>query len=398
MTLETNHAIHAASKTKHTTLLATYVTLQTIPLMDIEKYSRNLISGPAIILYGGEQLKGCKTFLSLLMVIVFSLSVFPLAYSTTTIVDFNSRRSTPLVGQVFIVNVTVSNVINLSSWQTVISFDHSILNCTGLSLPPDHVFSGYSVFFPPPVINNENGTVKAFCSLEGTGSINGSGKLCTIQFQAKTLGVSSLNFINIMMKQSDGTYLLNPDMIVIPFEAAIGIVEVSASGFQANIFNVTQDTQTYQVAVSTNSTVTNFHFNQTNRELGFNVTGSDGTTGACIVTIPKALLNSTLIALLDDTAIRAYNNLTHTLPENETYCFTYLNYTHSERSFKILLTVSGDLTGDRKVDVRDVAIVAKAFGTTPDLPRWNPLADVDNNQKVDVRDVSFVAKNYGKQL
>jgi len=343
-------------------------------------------------------LKRCMAFLLLLMVVAFLLSVSPPAYSTATIVDFNSRRSTPLVGQIFNVNVTVSNVMNLSSWQVVISFDNSILNCTGLSLPQDHIFSGYSVFFPQPVINNEHSTVKAFCSLDGTSSINGSGKLCTIQFQTRTLGVSSLNFVNVMMKQSDGSYLLDPDLTVIPFEATIGIVEVSASDFHQSVFDVTQNAQTYQVAISTNSTITDFHFNQTNKELGFNVTGSDGTAGACIVTIPKILLNSTLIALIDNTATRTYNNSTHTLPENETCCFIYLNYTHSERSIKILLTVQGDLNGDRKVDVKDVATVAKAFGTTPGLPRWNPLADVDDNQKIDVRDVSFVAKNFGKQL
>jgi len=68
----------------------------------------------------------------------------------------------------------------------------------------------------------------------------------------------------------------------------------------------------------------------------------------------------------------------------------------------IWLGFAGDLNGDGKVDIKDIAIVAKAFGSYPGSPNWNPIADVTGptlgvpDNKVDIRDVAYVAKNFGK--
>jgi len=60
-----------------------------------------------------------------------------------------------------------------------------------------------------------------------------------------------------------------------------------------------------------------------------------------------------------------------------------------------VLTVSplvGDVNGDLKVDIRDLQIVAVAFGSTPSSSNWNPYADVNGDGRVDIRDVALVAK------
>jgi endoglucanase len=57
----------------------------------------------------------------------------------------------------------------------------------------------------------------------------------------------------------------------------------------------------------------------------------------------------------------------------------------------------GDLNLDGKVDIKDIHIVAAAYGTFPGYPRWNPVADINKDGKVDIRDVSIVAKEYGEQ-
>ena len=67
--------------------------------------------------------------------------------------------------------------------------------------------------------------------------------------------------------------------------------------------------------------------------------------------------------------------------------------------FEVILVA--DLTGDGKVDMRDVAIVARAFGSEPGDPLWNPVADVTGtihmvpDGRVDMRDVAFVARAFG---
>jgi len=56
-----------------------------------------------------------------------------------------------------------------------------------------------------------------------------------------------------------------------------------------------------------------------------------------------------------------------------------------------------DLNDDRRVDIKDLAIVAVAFGShNPGSSRWNPIADVIKDGQIDIRDVAFVARNFGK--
>jgi len=55
-----------------------------------------------------------------------------------------------------------------------------------------------------------------------------------------------------------------------------------------------------------------------------------------------------------------------------------------------------DLNQDGKIDMRDIAIAARAFGSTPGSPNWNPVADVNGDGKVDMKDIAPVARNFGK--
>jgi parallel beta-helix repeat protein len=56
----------------------------------------------------------------------------------------------------------------------------------------------------------------------------------------------------------------------------------------------------------------------------------------------------------------------------------------------------GDVNMDGKVDGRDIAIVARAFGSILGDPRWNALADVNDDGKIDGKDIVTVAKLFGK--
>jgi hypothetical protein len=60
--------------------------------------------------------------------------------------------------------------------------------------------------------------------------------------------------------------------------------------------------------------------------------------------------------------------------------------------------LSTDINGDGVVNIFDVAIVAKAYGSYPGHPRWNPAADLDSNETVNIFDVAKVAKDYGKTV
>jgi len=67
----------------------------------------------------------------------------------------------------------------------------------------------------------------------------------------------------------------------------------------------------------------------------------------------------------------------------------------------------GDLNGDGVVDIKDVSVVAKAFGSygpnymyngSPAHSRWNGAADLDGNNVVNCIDIVIVAGNFGKTI
>jgi parallel beta-helix repeat protein len=62
----------------------------------------------------------------------------------------------------------------------------------------------------------------------------------------------------------------------------------------------------------------------------------------------------------------------------------------------VCVGIPGDVDGNHKVDIKDILIMAKAYGTNPQSPNWNPNADVDCNDKVDIKDILIAAKNFGK--
>ncbi len=62
----------------------------------------------------------------------------------------------------------------------------------------------------------------------------------------------------------------------------------------------------------------------------------------------------------------------------------------------------GETNFDFKIDIKDIAVAAKAFGSYPEHPEWNPLADITGPEhlvpdgKVDIRDLALIASNFGK--
>jgi hypothetical protein len=56
----------------------------------------------------------------------------------------------------------------------------------------------------------------------------------------------------------------------------------------------------------------------------------------------------------------------------------------------------GDVNRDGKVDVKDVYMVARAYGSCPGQINWNSVCDINYDGKIDVKDYYIVCKNYGK--
>jgi len=61
-----------------------------------------------------------------------------------------------------------------------------------------------------------------------------------------------------------------------------------------------------------------------------------------------------------------------------------------------VITIIGDINGDFKVDIKDLVLVIKYFGSYPSHPKWNPNADVNSDGKVDIKDLVLVIKHFGE--
>jgi PKD repeat protein len=62
----------------------------------------------------------------------------------------------------------------------------------------------------------------------------------------------------------------------------------------------------------------------------------------------------------------------------------------------ITITFRADLNRDGTVNILDITILAKAFGSRPGDSDWNPIADIYADGVVNIRDVTIAAKDYGK--
>lgn len=72
----------------------------------------------------------------------------------------------------------------------------------------------------------------------------------------------------------------------------------------------------------------------------------------------------------------------------------YLNNTFINGWIKVAMV--GDTNGDGKIDMKDVAVLTRAFGAYPGHPRWNIFADINRNGTVDMMDIAILARNFGK--
>ncbi len=95
----------------------------------------------------------------------------------------------------------------------------------------------------------------------------------------------------------------------------------------------------YPLSLFTNSTISNFSFNQSTTEISFNVTGQDGTIGFCNITLPNTLVqnlwqgNPTI--LVDGEQPLQISSWT-----DGNYTYIYFTYVHSEHKVVIVPELS----------------------------------------------------------
>jgi thermitase len=127
----------------------------------------------------------------------------------------------------------------------------------------------------------------------------------------------------------------------------------------------------------------------------FNVTVYANTTATATQTVTLTSRNSTTITFTWGTTGFAKGNYTIWA-----YAWPVPGETDIEDNTLtdgwIVVTVIGDINGDFKVDIKDLVLLIKSFGSYPNHPRWNANADVNGDGKVDIKDLVLVIKHFGE--
>ncbi|MCJ7631488.1 hypothetical protein MUP77_03685 [Candidatus Bathyarchaeota archaeon] len=102
---------------------------------------------------------------------------------------------------------------------------------------------------------------------------------------------------------------------------------------QTSIFNVMVDGNSYPVSIFSNSSISDFSFNQSERTISFSVSGEAGTAGFCNVTFPVQLLGGPYVGLIDGLQESG------TVTSNATHTSVYFTYSQSSHSVDIVGTI-----------------------------------------------------------
>jgi len=248
-----------------------------------------------IIIHKREEEQERLKEVSLVVIVLFLLS-FVMPFGTvqagTAVIQVDPAASTVNVGDVFKVNVTITDVTNLAVWEFQLYYLSSVLNCSQIVEGP-FLKNGGNTFFTFNINNAYNAThgrlLAGSTLLGAVPGVNGSGTLATVTFKAKATGNTPLHLSDITLLDATP-----PPRNPIPH-----------------------------------------------------------TTNHATVTVVS--------------------------------------------SYPIW-----DLNQDGKCDIKDLAIAAKAYGSYPGSPNWNPIADITGptllvpDGKVDIRDIALIAKHYGE--
>jgi hypothetical protein len=340
-----------------------------------------------------------KTVLKMLILLILSavfLAAFPsaaVAQNTKLYVDPPTLAGLE-VGNIFQVNITVSNVLDLYAWQFTLFYRGDILNATNIEEGPflkTHPDTDQTYFVTPIFTdsynNTDQGKIISSSTLVGVkGGVNGNGTLATITFQVKAEGSSPLAFAETILVDSVEPFGNRILHVTVNGMIHVGLHDVAITNTK------TSKTIAADTIVYINITVEN----QGRTAESFSITTYYNSNQIETKTVTDLQSGSSIVVTFawDTTPVPKGNYTISAVAslvpgETETEDNTHIDGQIQE-------TIPGDVTGDRAVNILDISKVAKIFGATEADPKWDPNVDLDDNGLINIVDITKVAKEFGK--
>jgi len=301
----------------------------------------------------------------------------------------------PSIDETFSVNITVSSVVDLYSWQVGMTFNASMLEALSFDEGPFLKQGGTTIMVNGTIDNLAGNITKHGVSLTGpVPGVNGSGALATVTFRVKDYGSSTLHLTDVILLDSQ------TPQNAIPVTVSDGYVEISPLVLRHDVAVVgvgvayplgANETTGVYAGWKLNVTVT--VKNEGDYTESFSVTAYNGTgiigTQSVADLAPGA--NTTLLYPWDTTGV-VHGNYTikavAVLPEDAEPA----DNTMIDGVVKVKFP--GDADGSGFVDVSDFAILAASwFKGYPD-PDYDVRADFNGSGFVDVSDFAVLATHW----
>jgi hypothetical protein len=333
---------------------------------------------------------------------------------------------TPAYGKTFSVNVTLQNVANLYGYDFKLYWNTTLLNCIGFktTIPTGW---GTNYFAAENETNQALGMYWLAVAAESTApTFNGTTTLATLTFKitydpiypenvtsllhlADTY-LSDQNAKAIPHTTVDGQYWLystKPMIAVSPSTVTAKMIEtfsvnVTISGV-VNLYNY-EFTLSYNPALLYTLSVNVGTFLQQPQVYKSSINNTAGliTLGVSSISPAPPVNGSGLLATITFKTVPIVwpsPGQNTTLQLLNTILITNLGVIvpHGTiNGFYKYTPIPGDLNSDGVVDIRDLRIVAAAYGTTPGEKGWNPLADPGHYGVVNIYDLVLVSRNMGR--
>jgi len=334
--------------------------------------------------------------------------------------------------QNFSVDVDVFDVVGLYAWEFKLYYRNDVLNATAVVEGSFLNASGSTSFVVKEfngMFNSTHGLVWVNCSLQAPPPVSGSGTLATISFHVEALGETVLSLRDTILSDQTTT--------PIPHDVADGYFN---NVLKARLYVDPPSIVDPTLLPPANFTVTIKVANVTDLydyqfKLGYD-TAVLNCLGVIIVPFPNETSFNTEIHV-DDPAGLVWVNVTYYAPAKpltttqpktlaiiffqvEAMGTTILDLHDTNLSDPLdgeiphdvsdglvyTCKLMGDINGDGIVNMLDILIAGKAFGSAaeddPATPwnetlKWNPDADLDNNAVINIFDLVKIAVNFGKR-
>jgi len=317
--------------------------------------------GPGVRAGEGKLLRASQALLVLLLLLAGGL---PRAVAAQApVLSLSAATTVVPVGSAVVVDVIVSGVTDLYGAEIELGFDHTrlqVLDADGVSANGVQVAAGellQTAYQAENLADNGSGSVRFAASLERPSpAVAGSGSLVRITFSAVAAGSATVSLTGALLANSDGyamSYTVGQ-----PLTLAIGDV-----GWVVGRVTLQGRTNQAGTPVYVGS-----------------YAGTTDSTGAFRIAAPAGVYDVRTEAprYLDALRTGVQVQLGH------------------ETALSAVKLLGGDANDDGAVNVVDLAIIGRAFGSTPSSSNWDERADINGDSVVNIRDFVLAASNFGK--